>query len=129
MKNSIYTLLLFIAPFFILISCNKPVYKYNSNFEGTWRTMVGYDSLMVANVQSEIVIEGAEGSFKNTCRPCGTDLCNCVSTYYGKAVMNSTKTQMKIGSSNLYPLNIDKEPTDSAGVWTMKIQGLTYYRQ
>ena len=119
-----------IALVLLVFSCNKPVYKYNSDFEGTWRSLVVYDTIINADVQSELVIDGADGSYKNTCRPCGVDLCNCVSTYYGKAVMNSTKTQMKIGSSNLYPLTIEEEPNiDSNGVWTMKIQGLRYYRQ
>lgn len=114
---------------FFLSSCNKPVYKYNQDFEGTWKTELVYDEVLEANVMSEIVIDGEEGSFKNTCRPCSAGLCDCLNTHVGKAVMNSSRTQMRIGSSN-YALRIDEEPNiDSSGVWTMKIQGLRYYRQ
>lgn len=114
----------------ILYSCNKPVYKYNPNFEGRWRTLPVYDDLLNANVVSEIYIEGAEGTFKNTCTPCGVDLCNCISSQAGKAVLNTSKTQMKIGSSNSLLLSIDEEPNiDTNGLWTMKIRGLRYFKQ
>ena len=88
-----------------------------------------YDDILDTEVMSEIVIQGEEGTYKNTCRPCGTDLCDCLNAHVGKAVMNSSRTQMRIGSSN-YALRIDEEPNiDGNGVWTMKIQGLRYYRQ
>lgn len=87
------------------------------------------DTILNKNVQSEIVIDGAEGSYRNTCEPCGTDLCNCVSYHSGKAVMNDSKTQMKIGS-NGFPLVIQEEPSKNAlGVWQMKVGNLYYYRQ
>lgn len=124
----IYYLFLLIAVF-IAASCDKPVYKYNQNFEGTWRTSVIYDTILNKNVQSEIVIDGKDGSFRNTCDPCGTDLCNCISYSAGQAVMNADKTQMKIGS-NGFPLTIQKEPYEEPdGTWAMKVGGLIYYRQ
>ncbi len=115
----------------LLVCCNKPVYKYNSDFQGKWQTIPVYDSLLNATTMSEILIDGEDGSFKNSCNPCGNqELCNCISVQIGKAVMNSTKTHMKIGSSNSYQLSIDEEPkVDANGVWTMKIQGLKYFRQ
>lgn len=129
MKSSQMKLLISLAALSILTACNKPVYKYNPDFEGIWRTAVINDTILNKNVQSEIVIDGAEGSYRNTCEPCGTDLCNCVSYQSGKAVMNDSKTQMKIGS-NGYPLIIQEEPTKNAqGVWQMKIGNLYYYRQ
>jgi hypothetical protein len=113
----------------ILVSCNKPVYKYNSDFEGTWKTDVIFDTILNMNVRSEIIIDGADGSYKNTCSPCGSELCNCVSTHYGKAVMNTSRTEMRIGSSN-YSLKINEEPyQDTDGLWKMKIQGLVFIRQ
>lgn len=114
---------------FLFTACNKPVYKYNPDFEGKWRTIPVYDSLLNTTTGSEILIDGEDGSFQNSCNPCGADLCNCISHQIGKAVMNSSKTQMKIGSSS-YPLSIDEEPNiDASGNWTMKIQGLRYYKQ
>jgi hypothetical protein len=110
-------------------SCNKPAYKYNKEFEGTWRTIPVYDQLLNTEVMSEIVIDGEDGTFKNACNPCGQDLCNCLNYQVGKAVMNSSKTQMKIGSSG-FALAVQEEPNEeSNGVWTMKVQNLVYYRQ
>ena len=54
-------------------ACNKPVYKYNPDFEGTWHTVEVYDDVLDKMVQSEIVIDGADGSYKNTCEPCNTN--------------------------------------------------------
>lgn len=130
MKSIHFTFFLLISALVLIVACNKPVYKYNPDFEGRWRTLPVYDDLLNANVVSEIYIEGAEGTFKNTCTPCGVDLCNCISSQAGKAVLNSSKTIMKIGSSNSLLLAIDEEPNiDTNGVWTMKIRGLRYYKQ
>lgn len=120
---------LFILTFSLLVSCDKPVYKYNPDFEGTWRTLPVYDSVLNYSTMNEIMIDGADGSYKGTCNPCGTDLCNCIVTQAGKAVMNDTKTQMRMGS-NAFALTIEEEPNiDSNGNWTMKIQGFRYYKQ
>jgi len=114
---------------FIVVSCNKPAYKYNEEFVGVWRTIPVYDELLNTEVMSEIVIEGEDGTFKNACNPCGQDLCNCLNYQVGKAVMNSNRTQIRIGSSG-FALTIQEEPNlDTSGVWTMKVQNLRYYRQ
>ncbi len=113
----------------ILWACNKPVYKYNPDFEGKWRTPVVYDTILNKNVLSEIVIDGADGTYSNTCDPCGADLCNCISSQVGKAVMNTSRTQMKIGS-NSYALTIQQEPTLNAlGQTTIIVRNQTYYKQ
>lgn len=130
MKSSFKFMILSMLLTVLLIACNKPVYKYNKDFEGVWRTDNIYDSLLNKSVRSEIVIDGADGKFSNTCDFIDNEFCNCISSSVGKAVMNSSKTQMKIGSTSSFPLTIDEEPSVNAnGIWTMKIQGLTYYRQ
>lgn len=112
----------------VVVACNKYVYKYNPDFEGTWKTIPVYDTLLNSYVQSELVIDGKEGSFKNACQPCGVDLCNCMNVQFGKAVINLTHDQIRIGSGN-YPLTINEEPNYQDTVWVMKLQGLTYYKQ
>lgn len=118
--------------FLTLIACNKPVYKYNKDFEGNWLTDVVYDSTLNVNVQSQIKIEGEDGFYKGICQVCsdGT-LCSCIANHTGKAVMNSSKTEMKIGTgASSYPLEIEEEPNIGGdGKWTMKIEGLRYYKQ
>ena len=113
----------------LLVGCNKPAYKYNKEFEGVWRTIPVYDEILNTQVTSEIVIQGEDGSFKNACNPCGQELCNCLNYQVGKAVMNSSKSQIRIGSSG-FALTIQEEPNEDAnGVWKMKVQNLVYYRQ
>jgi hypothetical protein len=111
--------------------CNKKLSKYNPDFIGTWRTAVIQDSTINLSVRSEIVIEKRDGLFNNTCTDeCGERLCDCISQQGGRAVVNTDRTRLKIGSSSSSSLSIDKEPyQDSTGQWVMKIQGLTYYRQ
>lgn len=129
MKN--YLTFLVLGLLLVLSNCNKPVYKYNPNFEGKWRTIPTFDSLVNVTVTSEIVIDGADGLFNNSCREvCGENLCDCLSQQVGKAVMNTSKTQMKIGSSSAYPISIEQEPyQDNSGNWVMKVEGLTFYKQ
>lgn len=114
----------------LLSACNKPVYKYNKDFEGVWRSVEVYDSLLGKSVRSEIIIDGADGKFSNTCDFIDNEFCNCISSSVGKAVMNNDKTQIKIGSTNSFPLTVNEEPyVDSNGIWTMKVQGLIFLRQ
>lgn len=116
----------------VMYSCNKPVYKYNKDFEGNWLTNIVYDSLLNANVQSQIKIDGPDGFYNGICEVCSDGgYCNCLTVHTGKAVMNSDRTEMKIGSGgNTYPLRIEEEPNiDSDGNWTMKVQGLRFYKQ
>lgn len=112
-------------------ACNKKLSKYNPDFIGTWRTAVIEDSTINLTVRSEIVIEKRDGLFNNTCTDeCGERLCECISQQGGRAVVNTDRTRLKIGSSSSSSLSIDKEPyQDSTGQWVMKIQGLTYYKQ
>lgn len=113
----------------VLSACNKPVYKYNPDFEGTWRTIPVFDSVLNYVSTNEILIDGANGSYKNSCATCETELCGCLSVQSGRAEMNDTKTQMRLGSNGV-GLSIDEEPNiDVNGEWTMVIQGLRYYKQ
>ena len=128
-----YTLFACMAAFLLFpqSGCNKKLSKYNPDFIGTWRTAPIQDSTINLTVRSEIVIEKRDGLFNNTCTDeCGDRLCECISTQGGRAVVNTDRTRLKIGSSSSTSLSIDKEPyQDSTGQWVMKIQGLTYYKQ
>lgn len=130
LKNAYFGVVIaFSALVLVLSACNKPVYKYNPDFEGTWRTIPVFDSVLNYISTSEIIIDGANGSYKNSCSTCETELCGCISVQSGKAEMNDTKTQMRLGSNGV-GLSIDEEPNiDVNGEWTMVIQGLRYYKQ
>ncbi len=115
----------------IFVSCNKKVAKYNPDFIGTWRTATIDDTVINATVRSEIVIEKKDGLFNNTCKDtCSERLCNCISYQSGIPVMNSSNTEIKIGSSSTYSLTVDQEPFQNAdGIWEMKIENLTYFKE
>lgn len=109
----------------IVVCCDKYVVKYNPKFEGKWRTVTGYNENFDDTTTSMLIIDGKEGSYKYGCRTiCADDLCDCVYTQAGRAVVNKQHTQMKIGSSNAYALPIDVEPyQDANGVWRLELNG------
>ncbi len=117
---------------FSFFGCNKPVYKYNKDFEGNWFSEKRFESLFNDSVQSQIYINGGDGKFNNSCPDlCLPDLCGCISSQSGKAVMNTSKTQMKIGSAQgTQPLRINEEPyQDEFGNWKMQVNELVYTKQ
>jgi hypothetical protein len=117
---------------FSFLGCNKPVYKYNKDFEGNWFSVKRYESLLNDSVQNQISINGGDGIFNISCPDlCLPDLCGCLNLQSGKAVMNSSKTQMKIGSAQGgQPLRINKEPyQDEFGTWKMEVNELVYTKQ
>lgn len=115
----------------LLISCNKKVASYNADFIGKWRTATVSISTTSENIRSEIIIEEADGAYNNSCKDdCGDQLCDCLSTQAGRAVISFDKKRIKIGSSNTLTLTIDKEPyQDVDGNWIVEIGGLLYYKQ
>lgn len=134
MRTSIYILLAAIGIFTVTGSCDKLVYKYNPNFEGTWRTATAYSDLYEKTVTSEIVIDKKDGIYNYACTDvtgCAPRLCNCISQQQGKAVINTSHTQIKFGSSSgAYPVNVDTEPyQDAQGIWRMEVNGELYTKQ
>lgn len=126
------SIILFAFTALFVLSCNKTVVDYNKDFEGQWRSEKQIASGSTDSVQSEIVIDGDDGIYRYTCSSvCAANLCECAVMHSGKAVVNSNKTYMKIGTSGSYPLSIDEEPSieTATGKWTMVIHGLRYYKQ
>jgi len=109
----------------VLVCCDKYVVKYNPNYEGKWRTATYYNTDFNDTTTSELVIQGKEGSYKYACRSiCAPELCECITTQGGKAVVNKQHNQMKVGSTSAFPLTIDVEPyQDANGVWKMELEG------
>jgi len=101
------------------------------DFVGQWRTDVINDTFLNEAIRSEIIIEDKDGIYNNSCKNvCEDQLCDCISTQSGRAVVSFDKKSMKIGSTNSLTLSIDEEPyQDANGKWVMKINGLTYYKQ
>lgn len=117
---------------FSFLGCNKPVYKYNKDFEGNWFSEKRFESIFNDSVQNQILIKGGDGKYNNSCPDlCLPDLCGCIGIQSGKAVMNSSKTEMKIGSTQgTQPLRINKEPyQDAFGNWKMEVNEQSYTKQ
>lgn len=131
MKKSIFFILSTLVCCLFVLSCDKPLSKYNPDFEGTWRTATAYNDLYNETTTSEIVIDKKDGIYNYACTEiCAPRLCNCISKQSGKAVINSTHTQMKVGSANSYPVTINTEPyQDASGIWHMKVNDEEYTKQ
>ncbi len=134
MKTSLYLLIAALGIFTITGSCDKPLSKYNPDFEGTWRTETAYSDLYEKTITSEIVIDGKDGIYNYACTDvtgCAPRLCNCISQQQGKTVINTSHTHIKFGSSSgAYAVTIDTEPyQDSQGIWRMKVNDEEYTKQ
>lgn len=118
----------FLFLFVLSTSCDKKLGSYNSDFIGTWRTDTLEGSTAARN---ELIIEKNDGAYHYYCTDdCGDHLCECNTEQTGKPVINSDRTQIRIGSANSTKLTIDKEPyQDADGQWIMEIGSLTYYKQ
>lgn len=112
-----------------LISCDKPLASYNSEFVGKWRSDVTETS--GKPTRNEIIIEGEDGIYNAFCTDtCETQLCDCIVSQTGKAVINTDKTMVKFGSANSTPLKVNQEPTlDASGTYIMEIGGVLYRKQ
>jgi len=115
----------------IFTSCNKYVGDYNEDFVGYWKSSIVTDNISGAQQQSYMIIDGKKSEFGLTCNPsCGLS-CDCVRLVNGRAIVNSSKTKLRIGySRNSLTLTIDQEPIkDSNGDWTCKLNGTIFYKQ
>lgn len=120
-----------LLPLFLLVSCNKKLSEYNEDFLGTWRTIPTPQTTPGDSVRYEIVIEENDAIYRYSCESvCPPKLCDCLGEQAGKAVVNSDRTLIRIGSSGAQPLSIEAEPyLDANGKWVMRVGSLTYYKQ
>ncbi|MNE39324.1 hypothetical protein D3C80_1332720 [compost metagenome] len=105
----------YIIPLFLLIlvsSCNKPLLKYNSDFEGTWYSEAQYNSVM--------------GKFQDTC---AANLCVCTGKLTGKAEINQQRNKIRLNSQTPRVFVLDTEPYEQGGYWFMEVDGKTYKKQ
>lgn len=126
-----YIIGLFVAVFFMgLTSCNKYVGDYNPDFVGYWKADIVIDDITGAQEQSYMVIGKEHNEFGLSCQPNCVG-CDCVKFVEGKAVVNSSKTKLRIGiSRNSLTFDITKEPyQDSNGNWMCELDGVVYYKQ
>lgn len=114
----------------ILTSCNKYVGDYNPDFVGYWKADIITDDITGAQEQSYMVIGKEHNEFGLSCQPNCVG-CDCVRFVEGRAVINSSKTKLRIGySRNSLTLTIDQEPIEDAnGNWTCKLNGTIFYKQ
>ncbi len=115
---------------FFLLACNKPLLKYNSDFEGTWYSERQYNPDMQAFVSDELVFSGKNGSYQVDCKDtCGTNLCDCTGKLTGTAEINQQRTIIRLNSQIKRTFNLDAQPYEQGGSWFMEIDGKVYKKQ
>lgn len=126
MKNIFF---LTLAALFLL-ACNKPLVKYNSDFEGTWYSETQYNPDLEKFVGDELTFSGKNGTYQVDCGDtCGTNLCDCTGKLSGKAEINQQRTIIRLNSQTPRTFNLDAEPYEQGGSWFMEIDGKTYKKQ
>jgi hypothetical protein len=114
----------------LLLACNKPLVKYNSDFEGTWYSETQYNPTMQKFVGDELTFSGKEGTYQVDCADtCGTNLCDCTGKLTGKAEINQQRTIIRLNSQTPRTFTLDTEPYEQGGSWFMEIDGKTYKKQ
>lgn len=114
----------------VLFACNKPLLKYNSDFEGTWYSETQYNPDLQVFVGDELVFSGKEGSYQVDCKDtCGTNLCDCTGKLSGKAEINQQRTIIRLNSQTPRTFNLNTEPYEQGGSWYMEVDGKKYKKQ
>ncbi|MNJ85826.1 hypothetical protein D3C87_33060 [compost metagenome] len=123
----------YIIPLFLLIlvsSCNKPLLKYNSDFEGTWYSEAQYNSVMGKFVCDELTFSGTSGTYQVDCQDtCAANLCVCTGKLTGKAEINQQRNKIRLNSQTPRVFVLDTEPYEQGGYWFMEVDGKTYKKQ
>ncbi len=126
MKN----LILLAATLLVLAACNKPLLKYNSDFEGTWFSETQYNPDLQVFVSDELVFSGKTGSYQVDCKDtCTTNLCECTAKLTGTAEVNQQRTIIRLNSQTPRTFQLDAEPYEQGGEWYMEIDGKKYKKQ
>ena len=114
----------------LLLACNKPLLKYNSDFEGTWFSETQYNPDLEVFVSDELVFSGKNGTYQVDCKDtCATNLCDCTGKLSGTAEINQQRTIIRLNSQTPRTFNLDAQPYEQGGSWFMEIDGKKYKKQ
>jgi hypothetical protein len=113
-----------------VLSCNKAVIDYNSDFKGHWKTGVIPEPGTGVEVESHFLISDTHNEFGLHCKP-NCFNCECTKYVQGRAQVNTDRSKMRIGQSgNTYTVTITKEPyLTSDSSWVCELNGVVYYKQ
>lgn len=126
MKKTIFLATLLV----VVAACNKPLLKYNSDFEGTWYSEPQYNPDLGVFVSDELVFSGKEGSYQVDCKDtCATNLCDCTAKITGTAEINKQHTIIRLNSQTKRTFQLEAEPYEQSGSWFMEVDGKTYKKQ
>lgn len=121
----------FFALALLLVTCNKPLTKYNSNFEGTWYSTPVYNTTFGTFVSDQFTFSGKDGKYKLDCKDtCAPDLCDCLGELTGKAEINKQRNMIRLRGTANRTFVLEAEPYQAAnGKWMMDVDGKTYTKQ
>ena len=123
-------ILLFTTACLLLLACNKPLLKYNSDFEGTWYSEPQYNNVMGKFVSDELTFSGTSGTYQIDCKDtCAVNLCDCTAKLTGKAEINQQHDKIRLNSQSQRVFTLNTEPYEQGGSWYMEVDGKTYKKQ
>lgn len=128
MKKRFYILPLFVLV--LLASCNKPLLKYNSEFEGTWYSEPQYNSVMGKFVSDQFTFSGKTGTYLIDCQDtCAPNLCTCTGTLTGTSEINQQRDKIRLNSQTPRVFELNAEPYQEGSYWYMEVDGKKYKKQ
>ncbi|MDR0802880.1 hypothetical protein [Fluviicola sp.] len=120
-------------PLFVLLifaSCNKPLLKYNSAFEGTWYSEPQYNSVLGKFVSDELTFSGKTGAYLIDCQDtCAPNLCTCTEKLTGASEINQQHNKIRLNSQTPRVFELNAEPYQQGNNWYMEVDGKTYKKQ
>lgn len=118
------------ATILLILACNKPLLKYNGDFEGTWYSTPKYNPDFQKFVSDELSFSGSTGSYQIDCKDtCGVNLCLCTAKLTGTPEINQQRTIIRLNSQTPRTFTVTAEPYEVGGEWYMEIDGKKYHKQ
>jgi len=112
-----------------MVSCNvQQVEKYNSDFQGNWRTGVFYSPSAGDSIRNYLIIDGKDSALGIACDK-DTQLGSCLVFQAGRVKINKSTLFLQVGNSVQNTRRVDKEPYLNANSnWEMVLDSLVYTR-
>lgn len=114
---------------FLLVACTvQQAEKYNSDFEGKWRSRVYFSPTVGDSSRNYLLIDGKNSVLGVGCKK-NCELCGCIIFQTGKAKINKSTMYMQVGNSIQNIRRIDVEPyLNSNSQWEMVVDSMIYER-
>lgn len=123
----------FILPVVVLLtistSCNvEQIEKYNSDFEGKWRTEPYNAPTVGGMVRNYIIINGKDSGLGIACKT-NCELCDCLVFQAGRVKIHTSTKELQVGGTVNQIMRVDEEPfINNEGTWEFIMNDLSYLK-